>query len=383
MTMNKKHIYLDYAAATPLSSEVLLAMQPFFSEQFYNPSSQHSGGLQSKQALNEARRKVAHWFGAKPSEIIFSAGGTEANNLLISGVMKLFPGANCVVSSTEHDSVIKPAEQFDRRFIKVGGDGVIDTDSLKASIDDKTVLVSIHYANNETGVIQPIRQVAKIINQIRTNRQAIGNSLPLLFHTDACQAPLFLDIHVSSLGVDAMTINAGKIYGPKQTGALYLSRSFQLSPYILGGGQERGIRSGTENLANIVGLSVALDIAQSNRGKTVKNLANLQRYFIEKLTSSIDNVVINGSLKHRLPNNVHITLPGQDNERLMMELDNSGIMCATGSACSASSDEPSHVLRSMGLSVEDARSSLRFTMGQQTSRDDVDTVVESLTLILK
>ena len=202
--------------------------------------------------------------------------------------------------------------------------------------------------------------------------------MPIFLHTDACQAPSYLDIHINSLGVDAMTINAGKIYGPKQTGAIFLSKKLRITPLVLGGGQEKGVRSGTENISNIIGFAMALDEVQNTRHQTVLQMKELQQYFIDQLESRIQSVIVNGSMKHRLPNNVHITLPGLDNERLMMELDNKGVLCSVGSACSASSEESSHVLRAMGLSDKEARSSLRFTMGRSTTKEDIDYVTNCL-----
>lgn len=376
--MSKPRVYLDHASATPISSSVIDAMRPFLGELFYNASSTHSGGNLAKQALEESRQKIAYWFGCRPNEVVFTAGGTEANNLIVHGVMSQFPEANCLIGSTEHDSVIAPAERYNHQMIPVKDDGIIDVPSVEELIDDRTALISVHYANNETGVVQPIRQLSKIIMKVRENRQKVGNNMPIFLHTDACQAPSYLDIHINSLGVDAMTINAGKIYGPKQTGAIFLSKKLRIAPLVLGGGQEKGIRSGTENISNIIGFAMALDEVQNTRHQTVLQMKELQQYFIDQLKSRIQSVIINGSMKHRLPNNVHITLPGLDNERVMMELDNKGVLCSVGSACSASSEESSHVLRAMGLSDKEARSSLRFTMGRSTTKEDIDYVTNCL-----
>ncbi|MGZ6004646.1 MAG: cysteine desulfurase family protein [Candidatus Saccharimonadales bacterium] len=374
-----KTIYMDYAAATPMDDTVLAAMQPYFAQKFYNPSATYLAAKAVHADVEAARAKVAHWLGSRPSEIVFTAGGTEANNLAIQGVMRQFPDANLVVSAFEHDSVLEPARQFDHKIAKVSADGRLDLTDLEAKINHKTILVSVMYANNEIGTLQPLKEVAKIIDKIRINRQKQGNKLPIYLHTDACQAANYLDLHVDRLGVDLMTINGGKIYGPKQSGALYIKTGVLLTPQILGGGQENGHRSGTENVPAIIGLSTALDLAQIKRLTEVKRLAELQQRFVDKIVNSIKSASVNGSLRQRLPNNIHLTFPGVDNERLMMQLDEQGIMSAVGSACSASNEEPSHVLKAIGLSDADAQSSLRFTMGRSTTAADIDHTVKVLT----
>lgn len=323
-------IYLDYAAATPMDPTVQTAMQPYLSEHFFNPSATYAAAQAVKQDLNRARATVAKWFGAKPTEVVFTAGGTEANNLAIHGVMQQYPKANLVVSAIEHESVLAPAREYTHKLAPVTKEGLVDLKQLKKQIDDKTVLVSIIYANNEVGTVQPIRQIAQMLQDIRQQRQAKGNDLPLYFHTDAAQAPAYLDIHVHRLGVDFMTINGGKIYGPKQSGALFVKAGIVLQPQMLGGGQERGLRSGTENVAQSIGLAKALDLVQERRNKEAKRVHALQQQFLAGLKAAIPHVVINGSLKSRLPNNVHITIPGVDNERLLVQLDQAGILCAAG-----------------------------------------------------
>lgn len=371
-------MYLDHAAATPLDNEVFAAMQPFFADQFYNPSANYMAAQKVRQALEQARASVAAQLGARPSEIIFTAGGTESDNLAVSGVMRQFPDANVVVSAAEHDAVLEPARQFNCSAALVTEQGVVDLADLEAKINDQTVLVSVMYANNEVGTIQPIRQIALLIEKIREERRKRGNALPLYLHTDACQAANYLDLHVSRLGVDMMTLNGGKIYGPKQSGVLYVASRVQLKPLILGGGQERDLRSGTENVAACIGFAKALEIAQGRRHDEVKRLGELQALAFKLIAEKLPDAVINGSQKHRLPNNIHLTLPGQDNERLLVELDERGIVAAAGSACSASSEEPSHVLRAMGLSDADAQSSLRFTTGRATTEQDVRTLIAAL-----
>jgi cysteine desulfurase len=375
-----RHIYLDHAAATPVDPMVLEAMQPFFVQQFYNPSATYIAAREVRGALDKARTDVAHWLGARSAEVIFTAGGTEANNLAIHGVMGQFPRANVVVSSIEHESVLEPAGEYECRTVAVDNEGRIDLDDLRRKIDRHTALVSVMYANNEIGTVQPVRDIATIIAEKRAERGTSG--MPLLFHTDACQAANYLDLHVTRLGVDLMTVNAGKIYGPKQAGMLYVKGGTKLRAHILGGGQERGLRSGTENTASAAGLAAALRLVQSDRRVEGERLQQLQQLFISELEKQLPQASINGSRRFRLPNNVHATFPGTDNERLLIQLDEAGIMAAAGSACAADKGEPSHVLTALGLRDEEARASLRFTMGRDTTESMIRRTVKTLAELL-
>ncbi len=376
--MSRDVIYLDHAAATPIDSTVAAAMQPYFTEQFYNPSAQYEAARAVKKDVEAARAKIAHYLGARPSEIIFTAGGSEANNLIIAGIMQRFPGATMVTTAIEHDSVLEPARQYAAAEVAVQPDGRVDIAALTAAINPQTVLVSVGYANNEIGTIQPIKDISAVITDIKKARIKAGNELPLYLHTDACQAASLLDLHVARLGVDFMTINAGKIYGPKQVGALYVKAGAVLLPQIRGGGQEKGLRSGTENVPGVIGFATALSLVQDRRNEETKRLADLQKLCIDLLTEKIPQAYVNGSPKHRLANNIHITIPGTDNEAVMMRLDDAGIIAAVGSACSASNEEPSHVLKAIGLSDADAQASLRFTMGHGTSEADIQQLVDTL-----
>jgi cysteine desulfurase len=378
----KKLIYMDYAAATPVDDRVLAAMMPYFSEKFYNPSALYLPAQAVAKDIAAARAAVAAILGSRPSEITFTAGGTEANNAAIHGIMRRYPGSNAVVSAIEHDSVLEPAKAYQTRLAPVGKQGVIDIAQTKALIDEQTVLVSVMYANNEIGSIQPIKDVAEMIQTIRNERRRDGNRTPLFLHTDAAQASNYLDLHVARLGIDLMTLNGGKIYGPKQSGVLYIRAGTVITPLISGGGQEHGIRSGTENVAASIGFAKALTLAQELRHSETRRLQDLQRQFITLVTEAVPSAVLNGSLKKRLPNNIHFTFPGSDNERLLIKLEEAGILSAAGSACSASSDEPSHVLQAIGLSVTDARSSLRFTLGRSNTEADVIAAVDALSSIL-
>ncbi len=370
-------IYLDYAAATPVDAKVMAAMRPYFSDDFYNPSATYSAARNVAKSLAEARARVAHWLGARPSEIIFTAGGSEANNLAIHGLMRRYPKGNIVISSIEHESVLVPASRYDCREVAVHPDGRLDIEDLRSKIDANTVLVSVMYANNEIGTIQPIREIAKLVGAKRQERGI--KATPLYLHTDACQAANYLDLHVARLGVDLMTINGGKIYGPKQSGALYVKAGLELEPLIEGGGQERGLRSGTENVASAVGLAAALDLVQAQRHDESNRLKRLQQQFFQAVG---DLATINGSQKYRLPNNVHLTFDGQDNERLLIQLDEAGIMAAAGSACSASNEEPSHVLGALGLSKAATQASLRFTLGRGTTEAMIERVIQVLNKLL-
>lgn len=382
MPQNNK-IYLDYAAATPMDKKVLKAMQPYFSDNFYNPSATYMAGRYAKQDLEEARAKIAHWLGARPSEIIFTAGGTEANNIAIHGVMQANPKGNLVISAIEHDAVIEPASAYDCKVAKVDKKGRINIDDLVSKIDNQTVMVSVMQANNEIGTIQPIKEISELIHKIRSQRLKNGNKTPLFLHSDGAQAANYLDLHMARLGIDLFSINGGKIYGPKQSGVLYVKGGVVLKPTVLGGSQEQGLRSGTPNIPAAIGLSEALEIAQKKKKHEVTRLQKLQKLFIDELQKAIPDAIINGSLKTRLPNNIHLTIPGTDNETLLIQLDEAGIMAAAGSACSASSEEPSKVLKAIGLSKDEIQSSLRFTMGRQTTDLDIKKTVQILNSLVK
>lgn len=380
--MPKSLLYLDHAAATPVDPQVLAVMQPYFAGEFYNPSAMYGAARAVRATINTARAAVASCLGARPAEIIFTAGGSEANNLAIHGVMRRYPGYRMLVSAIEHDSVLATAGAYAWNLIPVNEYGILDVSVLPDLIDDETILVSTMYANNEIGTIQPIRTIAEVIARVRRDRLKRGIELPLYLHVDAAQAANYLDMQVSRLGVDLLSINGGKIYGPKQSGALYVKAGLSLAPLVSGGGQEQGLRSGTENVPGIVGFAHALKLAQSQRHEESRRLLALQRHFFSLLPENLPSAVINGSQKHRLPNNLHITLPGADNERLIFALDEAGIMAAAGSACSASNGTPSHVLQACGLSDEAARSSLRFTMGRSTNDADIDRLLAELSHIM-
>jgi cysteine desulfurase len=379
-------IYLDYAAATPVDSVVLAAMQPYFSQQFYNPSATYLAAKTVHQDIAAARAKIAAILGVRPREIIFTAGASEANNLAIQGVMNHFPSSKVLVSAIEHDSVLKPAQRYAQKggceLLSVDEKGFIVPSSLKDRIDDKTVLVSAVYANNEIGTIQHLSDMSKVIAAVRADRAKRGVKLPLYLHTDAAQALNYLPVLPHKLGVDLVSLNGGKIYGPKQSGLLFVATGVELDPLILGGGQEWGLRSGTENVPAIIGLAEAITQTVAKREAESRRLQELQQLFMKELAEKVPQAVLTAPTPHKLPNIVHITIPETDNERLMMELDERGIQCALGSACSASNDEPSHVLKALGLTDAEAQTSLRFSMGRSTQKADVVTVVATLATLL-
>lgn len=376
--MNKKAIYLDYAATTPMDPVVFKAMESYFIDNFYNPSSTYLAAKSVKHAIDDARSIVARRFGVKPAEIIFTAGATEANNLAIQGVMRRFPEAEILISAIEHDSVRTPAWLFNCREIPVTEEGIVKPEAVSKMITDSTVLVSIGMVNNEIGSLQPLKEISAAIKAVREERLKNGNDTPIYLHTDAAQAPSYCDLNAARLRIDMMSINGGKIYGPKQSGVLFVSSDLSILPLIAGGGQEWGMRAGTENVPAIIGLAAALDKVQEQRPTESKRLAQLREYFIEAITKAIPGARINGSLKHAAPHIISVTIGGIDNERVMMELDERGVQCSTGSACHASSAEPSHVLSAIGLSANDARSTLRFSMGHGTTKKDIEEVVKKL-----
>jgi len=373
-------VYLDYAAAAPLDEEVFLAMQPYWQEKFYNPSSIYRLSVEVKNDLLSARKVISSLIGAHYQEIIFCAGGSEANNLAIKGYLANFEPSQChiVLSYLEHDSVLKALDGFNYQVAGLKPDGLLDIDHFLSLINDQTNLVILMLANNEIGTIQPVKSLVDKIKQIRFERLQKKNYQPLVVFCDACQAGNYLDLHLSRLGVDMMSINGSKIYGPKQTAALYIRHGLKIKPLIAGGGQEYGLRSGTENTPGFIGLATAFQKAQALKKTEVDRLRELQQYFLEKLINQWPEVTVNGSIKNRLPNNLNLSFPGQDNERMLFDLDKHGIMASAGSACSASNHRSSHVLAAIGLNDQQIRSTIRFTMGRQTTKDHIDQTIAVL-----
>jgi cysteine desulfurase len=368
-----------------MDQRAISAMKPFLGENFYNPSAAYQAARQVRASVEGARHSVAQTLGAKTQEIIFTAGGTEANNIAIHGIMSQYPKGNIVVSAIEHESVLEPAAQYECRIAPVDASGIIDIDKLEKLIDENTVIVSVMYANNEIGTVQPIKQISDVIAKKRLERSSgeLGSdTYPLYFHTDACQAANYLDLSVTRLGVDLMTLNGGKLYAMKQSGCLYVRAGVELGIFISGGGQEAGVRSGTENVGALHSFATMLQSVQQNRKSESKRLQELSYHLFATLSQKNNDISLNGHSSRRLPNNLNIHIPGVDGERLLMELDEAGLMVATGSACTASNDQPSHVLLACGLTEQEAASSLRITLGRQTTLEEVERAADILAQVI-
>ncbi len=389
----RKTVYLDYAATTYVDPKVVSAMQPYFSKEFGNPSSLYALGRNGKQAVGDSREKIARILNCRPGEIIFTAGGTESVNMAIFGAVNYSyrqKGAapHIITNKAEHHAVLRSFEELERRgvsctYLDVDGEGFVAPEKIIAAIRPETVLVSVMYANNEIGTIQLIAEISKQIQ--KTNKEREIRGMPrILFHSDACQAAGCLDLNVQKLGVDFLSLNASKIYGPKQMGLLYKKSGASVAPLIFGGGQESGLRSGTENVAGIVGFARALEIAAEMKIKANKRERNLRNYFIEKALNTVDGLALNGpdikidseTSQRRLPNNINLSVDGVEGEALMLYLDAFNVSVSTGSACSTAEADPSHVLMAIGKTREQAASSIRITLGRKTSKRDLNYVLK-------
>ncbi len=388
----KKEIYLDNAATTPVREDVIEAMLPYFSDKFGNPSSFHSAGKVAKDAMETSRETIAKILNCRTAEIIFTAGGAESDNLAILGAARANKdyGKHIITSKIEHPAVLESCkklekEGFEVTYLPVDKEGMVKLDELKKALRKDTILVSIMYANNEIGTIQPIAEITKIIRDYKKEapRLRSGDINIPFFHTDACQAAGALEMDAARLGVDMLTFNGSKIYGPKSIGVLYIKKGVKVEPLIFGGGQEHKMRSGTENVPAIIGLAKALQLAQADREKENARLIVLRDYFIKEALKNISGARLNGSAKTRLPNNINISVPRVEGEAMVLYLDSYGIYVSTGSACSSASLKPSHVLLALGLSHDMAHNSLRFTLGRKTARADLNYVLEVLPKIIK
>lgn len=382
-----KTIYLDHAATTPLHPKVLKAMMPYLTREYGNAGAIYDLGRRAKSAIDTARATIAKLVGAKPQEIIFTAGGTESDNLAILGYarahsLKGKSKGHIITTNIEHHAVLDACralegEGYEVTYLPVNRDGLISVEQVTQAIHKDTILISIMYANNEIGTIMPITAIGKKLKLINAARQA--RQLPIIaFHTDACQAAGYLNINVNDLLVDMMTVNGSKLYGPKGIGFLYRRHSISLTPLIYGGGQEFGLRSGTENVASIVGLSQALSIAGRIRNREVKRLSALRDKFISAVLARIPRTLLNGHPQKRLPNNINISILGIEGESAVLYLDAQGIACATGSACTAANLEPSYVITALGKNHERAHGSLRLTLGRGTTQKDLDRALKVL-----
>lgn len=386
-----RRIYLDYAATTPVDKDVLKAMMPYFSERFGNPSSVHGYGQEALVALDRARHAVADMLGCLSQEVIFTASATEANNLALCGVVrhareKKSP-VHIITSSIEHESVANPLTQLARdpnvsvTHIPVSREGFVDLDKLQNSFTEHTALVSVMYANNEIGTIQPIAQIADIIRIHNKKFKVSGSKFQVLLHTDAAQAAYYLDMKVQALGVDLMTLSGHKMYAPKGVGVLYVKKGTPLTPLIFGGGQEYGKRSGTENIPGIVGMGEACAQREENK-ETVKGIQDLRDYFIAEVFRTIDGASLNGAQKDRLPGNANIVFKGIRAQDLIVMLDGEGIAVSAGSACQSKALAFSHVLSAIGLSEKETNASIRFSFGVYTTKKDIDYVAGVLVKLI-
>ncbi len=380
-----KQIYLDYAATTPIDKEVLKAMMPYLKKDFGNPSSLHRFGQKTRSAIDEARKKVAKFLNCPESEIIFTGSATEANNLAIFGVVRALKKKeikpHIITTKIEHHAVLHPFEELEKEGVEVSflapnKEGIVEIDDIQKAIKENTVFISIMYANNEIGTIQPIQKIGKLITRLNKNRKH-----KIYFHTDAVQAVNYLDCNVKELGVGLLTLSAHKIYGPKGVGALFVKQGTPIEPIIYGGGHEFGLRSGTENVAGIVGLGKAIELVEKHKND-IKRIKKLQDKIIEEVLK-IPNTRLNGSREKRLPNNVNISISGVEGESLVIALDQYGIAVSTGSACSSKELKPSHVLLAIGLSPKEAHGSLRITLGRFTTEEEVDYFLKILPKVVK
>lgn len=370
----KRYVYADNAATTKLKPEVLEKMMPYFSEEYGNPSSVYSLSATTKRAIEEARKKVADAFNAEPKEILFTSGASEADNWAIKGIAYSLKdkGNHIITTKIEHHAVLHTTEFLEKNgyevtYLDVDEDGLIDLKQLEDAITDKTILISIIFANNEIGTIQPIREIGEIAKKHN-----------VYFHTDAVQAVGNVEIDVKDMNIDLMSVTAHKIYGPKGTGALFVKKGVKLHPYIHGGGQEFSRRAGTENVAGIVGFGAAIELATADIKTKAEKISKLRDKYIERVLNEIPYVRLNGHRTKRLCNNTNMCFRYIEGEALLLSLDMKGICASSGSACTSGSLDPSHVLLAIGLPHEIAHGSLRITFGDFNSEEDVDYIVESL-----
>lgn len=374
-----KLVYLDHAATTPTDPDVVKAMLPYYTEKFGNPSSLYSVGREAKRAVEEARIKLADMLGASPEEVIFTSGGTEADNFALKGVAYAMrdKGNHIVSSAIEHHAVLEPlhflaTQGFDVTFLPVDKDGLVDPEDVRRAVTPKTILISIMHANNEIGTIQPVEEIGKIAWEKKVR-----------FHTDAVQTFGSLPTKVDELNCDLLSISAHKLYGPKGVGALYVRKGTKLVPFMQGGGQEKNRRASTENVPGIVGLAKAAELAHQDMAERAERVTALRERMIDDILGHIDRARLNGHRTERLPNNVNVVIEKIEGESMLLALDAYGICASSGSACTSGSTEPSHVLTALGLTPDVAFGSLRMTLGRHTTDAEVDKVLEVLPQIVE
>ena len=370
--------YFDHAATTRVKEEVLREMIPYFNMQYGNASSIYSIARQSKRAIENARQKVANAINSKAKEIYFTSCGTESDNLALKGVAyaNMQKGKHIITSKIEHPAILESCKTLEKQgfsitYLNVDEEGFISLEELEKSIRTDTILISIMFANNEIGTIEPIKQIGEIAKKYQ-----------IIFHTDCVQAIGNAKIDVNEMNIDLLSMSAHKFYGPKGVGALYVREGIQFDRIQDGGHQEKNKRSGTENVAGIVGLGKAIEIAYKNLDEHIKKLTDLRDYYFSQLREKIPNCKINGSIEKRLPGNANVSFPNVDGEELLLKLDEKGICASTGSACSSGSSNPSHVLVAIGLDKEFANGALRITLGDDNTKEDIDFLVEQLLKII-
>ena len=384
---NENFIYLDFAAATPVDARVFDAMKPYFSESFFNPSAPYLPAKHVRMIYENAKDDLAHTIGAKGNDIVVTAGATESINLAFT-VLKNISNAKCLISEIEHASVREAAKNLAKNVEEINVDktGYIDLVDLKNKIDDNVVLISVAAANNELGTIQPLSEISEIVKKVRLDRLSRGIDLPLYLHSDASQAMSLMDIYVSRLGVDLLTINSAKVYGPKGIGALYVAHGIKLSPITFGGGQEMGLRAGTENVPLLVGFATAAKNAKEHVNGNRKKFEKLNQIFKRTLIEKLDGVLepkFLGNKKHQLANFVSVCFDGLDAERLIFKLEDEKIYVSTGAACAASKGQKSHVLTAIGLTDSEIAGSLRISMGKTNDEESVKFAATKLAEIVK
>ncbi|MEW6101292.1 MAG: cysteine desulfurase NifS [Candidatus Omnitrophota bacterium] len=369
-----KRVYLDYAATTPTDPEVIKAMEPYFFEKFGNPSSIHSFGQEAKKAIEDARESLASFIGAKPEEIVFTSGGTESNNFAVKGVVYALreKGNHIITSAIEHHAVTEPckfleSQGFKVSYVNVDKYGQVSPEDVKKAITDKTILITIMHANNEIGVIQPIADIGRIAKE-----------KGIYFHTDAVQTVGHIPVDVNQLNTDLLSLSGHKFYAPKGIGALYIRKGVRIERFLHGGDQERGRRASTHNTSGIAGLGRAIELCKGSMADETKYQISLRDKLIKEIQEKIPEVYLNGHPNNRLPNNVNFSIKYIEGESILLSLDMLGIACSTGSACTSSSLEPSHVLLAIGLSHEIAHGSLRITLGRWTKPEDIEYLLENL-----
>ncbi|UTX51551.1 cysteine desulfurase [Candidatus Saccharibacteria bacterium TM7i] len=370
--MEQTVIYLDYAAATPVDPKVHAAMLPFFSDMFYNPSAPYSPALEVRRIYEDAKNQIAHAIGGRGDDIVVTAGATESIALAFGSV-----DGHVVTANIEHHAVLAAAaHKTEATLVAANEKGLVSAESVRAAIRPDTQLVSIALANNELGTIQPLRDIAEVVKKERMRRLDAGDHTPIYLHSDASQGVGQIDVNVARLGVDMLTLNASKAYGPKQVGILWAAPMVQVRPLVFGGGQERGLRSGTENVPGVVGFAVAMQRATKHRKSETERLAKLRNTMQRALTEAFPEAIISGHEKSRLAGHLHISFPNLDAERVLFSLESKGVLVATGSACAANKGTRSHVLTAIGLAPEVADGSLRITLGKLSTDETITRATE-------